>query len=329
MKTSHLLPPLLATILIIGPVLAQPTAREQREIELALEAGAKAAAEAAALAQREVEQAQREVERNLKSVEKEVRLAQAQAGQAVAAAGPALKRAFGASFVNTPEPPLVVATSRLDTTALAELREDLNVMAKLVSDCVADEREEGPGHAMGIVLKWLPGGSGNPHLYVEGAGAIIQASVRFPLVPPQKQEVKPAEETPKNSAWESARRELYGGKPDENLEIVIPPEKREEYNADRVESLRKALLKALANAHNFRRLAPNETVTAVVRNRSATRSELVMFHATDAHGRVNRSGNATDDSTMTIRVKKADAEALAAGKITEEEFQKRAQVAVY
>lgn len=36
-----------------------------------------------------------------------------------------------------------------------------------------------------------------------------------------------------------------------------------------------------------------------------------------------------NDSTLTIRVKKADADALAAGKITEEEFQKRAEVAIY
>lgn len=321
MKTSTIIPTLFATILIVGPGLAKDATSPQREIEVALETQTRGIEDAA-------ERAGREVERGLRQVEREIRVAQNQAGQAAAVAGPALKRAFGASFVNTPEPPLVVTTTKLEPAALAELREDLNVMTKLVSDAVAEEREEEPGHAMGIVLKWLPGGGGNHSLFVEGAGAILQASVRFPLLPPQKDEAKPAAEPSKNSAWESARRELYGGKKDDDSEVVIPAEKREEFNADRVENLKKAILKALTNAHNFRRLAPGETVTVVVRNRNVTRTEFVFFQSTDAHGRVNRS-NTVDDSTLTIRVKKADAEALAAGKIKEEEFQKRAQVAIY
>ncbi len=36
-----------------------------------------------------------------------------------------------------------------------------------------------------------------------------------------------------------------------------------------------------------------------------------------------------DDSASTIRVKKSDADVLAPGRITEEEFQKRAEVAIY
>lgn len=322
MKTFHLLSLLLATILIVGPVFAKDTVNQERETEIALEAQSKTIEDAA-------EKAHREVERSLKTVEKQLRLAQNQTGQAMAAAGPALRRAFGASFVNTPEPPLVIATAKLDATALAELREDLNVMTKLVNDAVADEREEGPGRsAMGIIVKWLPGGGGNLNLYVQGAGAIIQTAVRFPLQPPQKADARPAGETPKNSAWESARRELYGGQSDADDEIVIPTERREEYNADRVDNVKKSILKALAHANNFRRLAADETVTVVVRNRNVSRSELVMFHSSEAHGRVQRSG-AMDDSTLILRVKKSDADALAAGKLTEEEFQQRAQVAIY
>ena len=326
MKTTILLSPVFLTILCVGPVLAATRSSDPQELEVAIEVQAQAAADAADAAPAD---AHRQVERSLKTVERQLRLAQNQAGQAIAVAGPTIKRAFGASIVNTPEPPLVVATSKLDTTALAELREDLNVMSKLVNDAVAGEREETPGHsAMGIIVKWLPGASANNNLYVEGTGAIIQAAVRFPLAPVKQEAAAPAEEKPKNSAWESARRELYGGKQDEEAELVFPPEKREEYSADRVEELKKVLLKALANASNFRRLGEQETITVVVRNRALNRSEFVMFQANDAHGRVRRS-NSDDDSTMTIRVKKADAEARAAGKIKEEDFAKRAQVAIY
>lgn len=321
MKTITLIPTLLATILAVGPGLAKEAVKAEHEIEIALEAQVQAVEDAA-------EKAGREVERNLRSVEKQLRLAQGQAGQAMAAAGPAIKRAFGATFINTAEPPLVIATSKLDAAALAELREDLNVMSKLVKDVMPETSDN---KAMGISLNWLPNiGGRTDSLYVEGSGAIIQVSVRFPLMPPQKEESKPAAEPPKNSAWESARRELYGGKSADETEIVVfPPDKREEYNAERVENLKKEILQALANANNFRRLGEKEAVTVVVRNRGANRSEIVMFQSADPHGRVQRSSGGGEDSTMTIRVKKADAEALAAGKIKEEEFQKRAQVAIY
>jgi hypothetical protein len=201
-------------------------------------------------------------------------------------------------------------------------------MGKLVNDAVADQREDAAVHrAMGIVVNWLPGGATADNLYIAGHGAVVQSSGRYPLEPPKQEETAKPAETPKNSAWESARRELFGREIEE-AEVVFPPERREEYDAERVENLKKNLLKALANASNFRRLGGDETVTAVVRSRTNPRSQVFMFRSHDSVAKTPATSNETD-ATMTIRIKKSDADDLAAGKITEDEFRKRAKLAIY
>jgi hypothetical protein len=325
MKTNQLIPVLILTTICAFDTFhapAQTAAVGLREAEVEIEREAKHLADATV-------EGQRHLERNVREMERHIQLAQNQASQAIATAGPALKRAFGASIVNAPELPLVVASLPLEPAALAELREDLTVMARLVNDALSDDREDhSVRRAMGIVVNWLPGSATADNLYIQGHGAIVQTSVRFPLAPPKKDESAKPAEAPKNSAWESARHELFGQNQDADADVVFPPENREEYNVERIETLKKAVLKALANASNFRRLAGDETVTVVVRSRATARSQIVLFRSQDPHGRTQpNSGEA--DATMTIRVKKSDADALAAGKINEDEFRNRARVAIY
>ena len=322
MKTNKLIP-----ILTLTALCALPAARglDQVEVEadilkdndVIIERQARSYADAAA-------DVKREVERNLKDVERQVRVAQVHAGQI----GPAFKRAFGASYVNSAEPPVIVASSPLEPAAVAELREDLTVMSKLVNDAVADDRDDpSMRRAMGIVVNWLPGNAATDDLYIEDHGVIVQTTVRFPLAPAKKEETTKPAEAPKNSAWESARRELFGGE-NEEADVVFPPERREEYDAGRVEALKNNVLKALTHASNFRRLGGDETATVVVRSRVGSRSQIVVFKSQDGHGKTQASTNESD-STMTIRIKKSDADALAAGKITEDEFRQRAKLAIY
>lgn len=320
MNTTRLIPTLILTTLCIFPtarVIAQVEEDIVKENDVIIRKQTRQFADAAA-------DAQREVERSMKDVERQMKVVQAHAGQV----GPALKRAFGAGFATSAEAPLIVATAPVDSTALTELREDLIVMGKLVNDTVADHREDAAVHrAMGIVVNWLPGGATADNLYIAGHGAIVQTAVRYPLEPAKQEATAKPAEVPKNSAWESARRELFGREIEE-AEVVFPPERREEYDADRVETLKKNILKALANASNFRRLGGDETVTAVVRSRTGSRSQVFMFRSHDGVGKTPTSSNETD-STMTIRIKKSDADDLTAGKITEDEFRKRAKVAIY
>lgn len=320
MNSTQLIPTIVLTTLCL---CAARCAETHAELDIVLDHDGVTEHHALALADVTAD-VKREVERNLQQVDRQVKIAQAQASHAL----PMLKRAIGATYVNQMEPPLIVSTEPLDAAALAELREDLTVMSKLVSDALAGNRDEASVHrAMGIVVNWLPGGTTSENLYVEGHGVILQTTVRFPLAPAKKEETTKPAEAPKNSAWETARRELFGGENEES-EVLFPPERREEYDADRVEALKKDLLKALANASNFRRLDGDETVSAVVRSRTGSRSQIVVFKSSDGVNKTQTNSNDTD-STLTIRVKKSDADALASGSISEDEFRKRAKVAIY
>ena len=227
--------------------------------------------------------------------------------------------------------PLVIASLPLPPADQAEINEDLKIMGKLIGDAVADDiRTE--NRAMGIAVNYLPSSSSRA-LYVEGYGAIFQMAVRFPLAPAEKEEGKePPVRT--NSAWDTARRELYGS-PDDS-DDSDDANKQEVYDAGRVESLKKSLLKAMANVNNFRRLKSGDKVTVVVRDDRKWRKDLqVSFgdaFTLSSSGRSARAGAAPAEDkpkTMTVSVKKSDADALAGGKIKEDEFFKRAVIAIY
>src|SRR5438067_13785729 len=92
------------------------------------------------------------------------------------------------------------------------------------------------------------------NLYIEGYGALFFLNVNYPLVaPPQekKEDAEPKEQT--SSEWENARRELYrtpGAEWDLNgpfaKTLSGPP--AEEYDADKVEALKRNLIGSLKNA---------------------------------------------------------------------------------
>jgi hypothetical protein len=352
MKITKLIPALVLTTLCVPLTnsLAQKRDDVLKERDVLIEKRVEALQEVEARRE-EVKELQekiaRDVEQNVKNVERQVRVAQARAGRdgkVEWAAGEGggrggdghnpFTKAFGLAFANSMESPLIVSSKPLDAAALSELREDIAVMGKLLTTETADNHEDAAmRRAMGIAISWLPGGGGPEHLYVEGHGVILQTSVRFPLTSPKKEEPEKPAETPKNSAWESARKELFGGTELEESDMLITTDRKEEFDPERVERLKKNILKALANASNFRRLDNDETVTAVVRSRGGSnRAHAYVFKtAGGGPGKTmsSNSGSGDANSTMTIRIKKGDADALAGGKITEEEFQKRARIAIY
>lgn len=237
--------------------------------------------------------------------------------------------------------PLIVRTGEGNTETAAKLREDLPVMNRILTKTV--ERETGRGgreHAMGIVLSTLPGGRRPSSLYLEGYGALFLLNVDFPLIAPEVEE-KEAEEKPTSSTWEEARRELYGQK---RVEARLnPPEAHAEFDSKQVESVKNEILKALKNGANIRELKPEESITVVlVGTGGRTSDQLVRSQATTRYSGSRRfnarrpevfafAGRRTDggESTLTIRVKKADTAAFAEGAIDLQEFAKRASVAAY
>ncbi len=204
--------------------------------------------------------------------------------------------------VATADAPLILVTRPTEDAAMAEMKEDLIVMDKLVRDEVARAGGEDPQRPWGIKLTMV--GQLAP-MYVEGGGAVFSAAVDFPLADADggttsQREAKPREP---DSKWVRAKREVISrgliatGTPGVELDFVQPPA----FEQAKLDALRAAVIRLLPEAANFRHLANNESV-------------FVTIVGTNDAGAPLR---------MTLKASKADIDAAAAGTIKPEEFAQR------
>jgi hypothetical protein len=252
---------------------------------------------------------------------------------------------------------LVVRSSETDPKTIAEVEEDLNVMGLILEKALYQSGDEEEREAMGIRLWSTSGSPVRRSLEIEGYGAIFLLNVNFPLAGPAE---KPDEDKkePSNSTWDKAKRELYGqseGYPDVNLNRFS----KEEYDPKRVEKLKDSLLEALKNAANIRGLKSDESVTVVVTSHLGPRvAPTRVFRgmqkngtATGGFGGIGRfggggsggggmamnplfvdgniNGEGQGESVLTIRARKSDIDVFAKGKLTMDDFRKKASVLIY
>jgi hypothetical protein len=232
---------------------------------------------------------------------------------------------------------VVVRSTDSDPKTQANLEEDLAVMSRILDKALSQNGDEDrTRHAMGINVLFGPGPSAVRNLYLEGYGALFMMNVGFPLLPPPPKTETPKEEPQKNSAWDDARRELYGQRFDRR--VSGPPV--EDYKAEKVSELKDALIEALKNGANIRDLKADDAITVCVfggpnapsfRYRTMIkRGPKAPSSATDVQEdvvRVDRGEPKTARGTlMTIKAKKANVDAFAAGKMTLEEFRGKASV---
>jgi hypothetical protein len=241
--------------------------------------------------------------------------------------------AFGGSFSGGAGTPLIVA-AELDSAQLGEFSEDLNVMGRILVKA-ANKATGGTKSrtAMGIKLQ-LPFGQASPSIfYLEPFGAVFFLSVNYPLVaPPSMGEPNAEPAKPTDTAWEEARAELYGG-PERRRSSGVAiggasAGSQMEYDASRVEALQSALLEAARNAANIRHLKPEDQVVVIVQGASQPGRKGVDARFEHRYGlRSSGAAKAAGRPTLlTIRFKKAEAEAVAQGKLSSEEFSKKASV---
>jgi hypothetical protein len=236
---------------------------------------------------------------------------------------------------------LVIRSTDTDAKNISAVEEDLNIMSSILAKA-AEARDNNSPKAMGIRLFSFEDGLKN--LHIDGYGDIFLLKVNFPLAGPPDETAATESKEPTNSAWESAKRELYGphgGDPYENwqTETIIKP--RESYNPKRVEKLKDSLVEALKNAANIRSLKDDEVVTVVVTSGESghdTYLRKVMIDAGMAAAATATSGGGDAEhgkpanrqkSTLTLRAKKSDIDAFAREKINLDAFRKKVAIALY
>ena len=228
---------------------------------------------------------------------------------------------------------LVIRTSESSPKEQSDLEEDLTVMSHILDKALDESgsRRAQTQTAMGIDLYFAPGPNSIRSLFLDGYGALFMVRVGFPLLPPPSKDAPRKEEPSADSSWEEARREVYGH----------PGEGRfnrgggVQYDEDKVNKLKDEVIDSLKNACNIRSLKNDEAITVCIigdadgapRVRTLTRNEggkiIEEQESMVAHGGTARG------TIMTIRVKKADAEAYAKGKMDKDDFRKKAKITTY
>jgi hypothetical protein len=240
----------------------------------------------------------------------------------------------------------------MEPKGTASAEEDLNVMARILEKALVAREDHGPDRrAMGIAISMLgPPSSAPRNLYLDGYGAVFFLDVNFPLLPPPKPEAEPKSKEPVSSEWEEAQRELDAARSPEGKlgfknwpRFKNPAGDGADYDADRVEQLKDSILESLKNATHIRDLKPEESVTVVVTSAAGVRSERQFTRRSSGDGRSvratadavfyapdsSRTPAGRTETTLTIRVKKSEADAFAKGKMDLDEFRKQASVRVY
>src|SRR6266567_18373 len=254
---------------------------------------------------------------------------------------------------------VVIESREPDPNAIATVEEDLNVMSRILEKAIAPSQDE-TKRVMGIEVHSLFGpAAGARNLYLEGYGAVFLLNVGFPLLAPPEGKTEPKAKEPASSEWEDARQELYGNPFQRQFEpswAKAARGKAEPYDPEKVEGLKTSLLDGLKNATHIRSLKPDEAIVVVVTGPGTTGQGALkevpfvgnLFrppaspptpgqgaHSAKAGsmalaGREWRTTAASRGETiLTVRVKKADVDGFAQGKLDANEFRKKAKLFVY
>jgi hypothetical protein len=158
-------------------------------------------------------------------------------------------------------PPVVIQFGGKDSSAIADMEEDLAIMTHIIDRAIERSGENGPDEKLGVKIYYSSGGKSVRGLYLEGFGPLFMVKVNFPVHAAAGPGENQAAEKQEDSEWEIARRNVYGVNEDTRWVGVssgVP------YEAARVEALKKHLVSALKNASNMKGVKPDEFVNVSV-----------------------------------------------------------------
>jgi hypothetical protein len=215
---------------------------------------------------------------------------------------------------------LVIQSTELDPTALANAEEDLSVMALILRKATSARGTEERRVAMGIELDGSVFGSssGARNIYLEGYGALFLLGVRYPLVAPTDVIKENQPKASSDDDWSTAKKEYLDASQtrfqvaSEGAFTRQMRQAQEQYDAQKVEDLKTALLQALKNASHVRVLKPTDFITVVIQGGDVPRTEK---SSPRAGPKSSRSETRTAETVMTLRVKAADAVAFSKGEL--------------
>ena len=235
-------------------------------------------------------------------------------------------------------PPVMIRFSQPDAKTGVGLEEDLFVMARVISRTLdrADAENGKIEKKLGVPMLLTGSGRSVRPMYIEGMGPLFMIKVNFPLLPAPKVQETGNKPAVADSEWNEAREDVFGNTeftPDESAS------RASSYHEEQVEMLKKELIGALKIAANMRGLAPSEFVNIAVFGQASSTIYSMPVPDGDSGGnkysvnaraylKVADSG-AGKGTVLTLRAKKSDIDAFAAGQLDADGFKVKVTVTSY
>ncbi len=250
--------------------------------------------------------------------------------------------------------PLVISTEGLQEQELRTIDEDMRIMAHVLADTLGTAKKS-TSWASGIPLLNYARETNTRDLFIKGTGALFFLNVDFPLAGPTPPK-EPIKETPKDTAWERARRKVLGSQHPSNSNHTWFLQNMAQSNtkANRplktfqptlVDKLLDNLAEALRSAANIRALGDEDRVWVIVSGPATqqTFSTHTLPHSlsqqrANLEGRLNPSNNAPEaprtatiyrsyharaGTRLTLSVSMKDIRDFDAGVLSHKDFRKR------
>jgi hypothetical protein len=232
----------------------------------------------------------------------------------------------------------------------ALIAEDTKIMSRIFYKTLWEANLVPPGNTFfsqyPVLIEVFRGGTARDQtdvLYIADFGAVFFIEVGFPLAPsPQLQQADKSEENT-DTVWARTKQEIYA--PEQPKWDAHQSQTKEEYDAEKVETLQITLFDALKHATNMRCLKTNEWIILVVASSdsSAEESRSGYSYTLSSSAPVSGDGETASESgasqntitnrsgssaavTLIIRVKKSDIDGFAAGNLDLDHFTKKAEV---
>jgi len=308
----------------VAPVAPVPAALPSAETRSLVQESVDATEAAAAELQAKEEQLRARAE----SLQEQADKQKAEAFQFAYAGG------FGGSSGSSGGAGLLVSFGQLDQKKLDETSEDLAIFDVILKRDVKRIGQDEPDYRLGVPML-LNSHDAIHAAYIEGFGAVFNFRVPFPLIAPPATQTK-SQPAPADTEWDRARRSLYGrssgGSPEAWAEggesgafgqIIKDYQdgskaKGAAYNAEWVDQLKKGILSALKSAGHFRHLKSSEWIVVTVTG-----------PASKGDGADSDSAEKGRPTMLTVRVKKSVADSVASKSISDEQFDREADVNTY
>jgi hypothetical protein len=178
---------------------------------------------------------------------------------------------------------------------------------------------------------------GNPNarraLYLDDFGVIFMLDTRLRLQAVESAAADKKTAVDAHSEWEEAKREIKGiGNPPEDWPMN-ETDSAEPYDSKQVEQLKNSVIEALKNGNHLRHLKSGDRIVVVISSQAGGDQNGMPIVSMQGPGNVRivktqviSDAESGDKHTLTITVKKEDVDSFAEGKISADDFRKKALI---